>query len=490
MVLALAAGCAPPPTALHVVVESSLRTPADFGVLALEVFRPGSPDVLRAEALSGDQLSAPPYRFNLLSGPSTPPGTALLVRAAALQGTRRVAEVSAVETLVAGEVRTLVLALGALPLDGGGTSDAGSPDAGSPDAGNPPAGSPDAGSPDSGRPDAGAPDAGAPDAGARDAGAPDAGAPDAGLACTTDPPCGAGRYCHAVNRICVDQQPKGASCGAGNECLTGFCADGVCCDSACGGACDACNAAGMAGTCLLSPPGAPGSPSCGLYTCPGNTASCATTCGGGLTCASGITCNAPTCTPKISTLKDDFADNALDSGKWTAWSDGAGAVATETNGRLEVRLTSSPLYAGFRSVARYDLTGSSASVQLAAVGNQGLATLETVLFLVADGTHHISIIVGAGTVLAEVRTGLNTYSQYGTRTYSATNTKYLRIREAGGTIFWETSADNVTWSAFGTRLVSNLGFPVTNLRVEPAAGTYDVEPGLSTSLSSFEAMNP
>ncbi|MCG5053594.1 MAG: hypothetical protein KA712_11590 [Myxococcales bacterium] len=52
---------------------------------------------------------------------------------------------------------------------------------------------------------------------------------------------------------------KGAACGAASECQSGFCADGVCCESACTGACQACNLQGSMGSCLPTPAGqAPG----------------------------------------------------------------------------------------------------------------------------------------------------------------------------------------------------------------------------------------
>ena len=46
---------------------------------------------------------------------------------------------------------------------------------------------------------------------------------------------------------------QGSACTAGSECLSSNCIDGVCCDSACGGACQACTAvkkgSGTDGTC-------------------------------------------------------------------------------------------------------------------------------------------------------------------------------------------------------------------------------------------------
>ena len=41
----------------------------------------------------------------------------------------------------------------------------------------------------------------------------------------------------------------GLSCSSGSQCSTGFCVDGVCCDTACNGGCGACNLPGKVGTC-------------------------------------------------------------------------------------------------------------------------------------------------------------------------------------------------------------------------------------------------
>jgi len=38
--------------------------------------------------------------------------------------------------------------------------------------------------------------------------------------------------------------PTGQGCTAGNQCETGFCSDGICCESACSGVCLTCAGAG------------------------------------------------------------------------------------------------------------------------------------------------------------------------------------------------------------------------------------------------------
>ncbi|HEY0708400.1 MAG TPA: hypothetical protein VGG33_16455, partial [Polyangia bacterium] len=51
-------------------------------------------------------------------------------------------------------------------------------------------------------------------------------------------------------------KPLGARCGCNEECSSNQCVDGVCCNSACTGTCQACNVAGRAGTCSPLPDGA------------------------------------------------------------------------------------------------------------------------------------------------------------------------------------------------------------------------------------------
>jgi hypothetical protein len=71
-------------------------------------------------------------------------------------------------------------------------------------------------------------------------------------ACTADANCLAPNVCNANS--CGKKMP-GASCSTGTECLSSFCAQGVCCDKACDGACQSCALPGMLGTCTNVPTG-------------------------------------------------------------------------------------------------------------------------------------------------------------------------------------------------------------------------------------------
>jgi hypothetical protein len=65
--------------------------------------------------------------------------------------------------------------------------------------------------------------------------------------CSVDADCVASAYCEGTT--CVSRKAGGAACTSDSACVTGHCADGVCCDTACSGSCDSCNQSGSIGTC-------------------------------------------------------------------------------------------------------------------------------------------------------------------------------------------------------------------------------------------------
>ena len=66
--------------------------------------------------------------------------------------------------------------------------------------------------------------------------------------------CATGNVCTGAS---CGLKPPGAICGLGTECKSGFCAQGVCCNSACTGACMACNLSATAGLCTAVADNAP-----------------------------------------------------------------------------------------------------------------------------------------------------------------------------------------------------------------------------------------
>ena len=99
--------------------------------------------------------------------------------------------------------------------------------------------------------------------------------------CSTDTDCVAGSFCNG-ERQCVGDLPNGESCTHGGQCTSGFCPDGVCCNSACDATCQACNVSGSVGTCTVEPD---------LSTCGGGNVCCSGSC---QTCCSSAQCATPT----------------------------------------------------------------------------------------------------------------------------------------------------------------------------------------------------
>jgi hypothetical protein len=118
----------------------------------------------------------------------------------------------------------------------------------------------------------------------------------------------------------VEVDDGGVACTASSECSSGFCVDGVCCDSACDGACEACDLPSSLGACVPTPNGsAPRGkrPACGDGACAG-------TCGGvdrtkctNLPDAT-ITCAAATCADATHAASARSCDGAGTCGATTS----------------------------------------------------------------------------------------------------------------------------------------------------------------------------
>jgi hypothetical protein len=97
----------------------------------------------------------------------------------------------------------------------------------------------------------------------------------------------------------------GDACATNGDCASLHCADGLCCDVECTGACAACSVAAGAqadGVCTISPAGAEGSPSCAPLTCNGVAIDCVA-CAHDSDCASGKYCAVDgSCQAKKATL--------------------------------------------------------------------------------------------------------------------------------------------------------------------------------------------
>lgn len=103
------------------------------------------------------------------------------------------------------------------------------------------------------------------------------------------------RVTQAHSLVAEFKKARAGQCASSADCGSGFCVDGLCCDRACGGQCEACDVAGMEGTCtpvVAGPPHA-SHPSCGTYVCAPQ--GCLTSCRTDSDCIAGSICAAGSC---------------------------------------------------------------------------------------------------------------------------------------------------------------------------------------------------
>jgi hypothetical protein len=122
-------------------------------------------------------------------------------------------------------------------------------------------------------------------------------------ACKVDGDCGTTGYC-AADGTCVGKKARATTCADARECSSDFCVDGVCCDQACSGQCQACGEPGSAGTCIA----AKGKPRAPRVDCAGS----GTTCGGQCDGVNIAACAYPTADQSCGTGCADAKHQACD----------------------------------------------------------------------------------------------------------------------------------------------------------------------------------
>ena len=118
----------------------------------------------------------------------------------------------------------------------------------------------------------------------------------AGDQCVIDADCDdPSLYCAAG--LCRPLGRPGASCTDTAQCSTGYCVDGVCCEEACLGQCEACDVAGSSGICSAVPEGS--TPRGGRMPCASDGSECGGTCDGerrdGCAYPTDVVCREPSC---------------------------------------------------------------------------------------------------------------------------------------------------------------------------------------------------
>jgi hypothetical protein len=83
--------------------------------------------------------------------------------------------------------------------------------------------------------------------------------------CTQDSDCQATDFCNLNIAKCVPRHVDGTTCAMGNECKTGFCYSGVCCNTTCGDSTQSCNNPGNVGKCQCTGHACPNGVACVLF---------------------------------------------------------------------------------------------------------------------------------------------------------------------------------------------------------------------------------
>lgn len=176
---------------------------------------------------------------------------------------------------------------------------------------------------------------------------------------------------------------------------------------------------------------------------------------------------------KAHTLTDNFNDNSTNTTLWSPF-----GQVQEANQRLEVRPdgNTSPSYAGYGSVNRYDLTNSSIQVEVVQVlfPVPGLQTLVQVLI---DGNNSVYLDADSGWLNCFQLVG-GVYTRLGRVPYDAQSHRWWRLREYQGVTYWEVSPNGREW----TTLVSKpdpLDLSLVGLVIQAGAYQRIPAPGMA-----------
>lgn len=175
----------------------------------------------------------------------------------------------------------------------------------------------------------------------------------------------------------------------------------------------------------------------------------------------------PAALSPASNLADPLTGGSINSALWTA----SGTVAWSQYGVTLASTAGQTVYSSIASAAQWNLTGSAIYVELAAAGNQSLASWEATLAAYKDSSDGVYLNVSGGNLVAQQQVA-GTFSGVGQVPYSAAAMGWLRIRESAGTVYWGYSADGKTWTDFASKADP---VSLSSVTVELSAGTYNAE---------------
>jgi hypothetical protein len=147
--------------------------------------------------------------------------------------------------------------------------------------------------------------------------------------CTATAGCSTDYFCSVG--VCVPRRAMGSTCMLSEECSSGHCADGFCCNTSCEDSCDACNLQNTRGTCTVVAAGYEGVPACAPYRC-STEPECPGSCKLDQDCASGHFCEGSVCkSPPVIDAGGTGGGGGPDAGAG-GHSTGAGCGCSGTDG--------------------------------------------------------------------------------------------------------------------------------------------------------------
>lgn len=166
--------------------------------------------------------------------------------------------------------------------------------------------------------------------------------------------------------------------------------------------------------------------------------------------------------PAVATLQDALDDSALDPNLWKVASQVGGTVTETTSLSLAPSASTDAASLLVESKGLYTLVDSSALVRVDEAVNAGGYVSEQ-FSLKRDGNNKVYWHAEGGTLSARVKVA-GAATTLAAFPYSATEHRWLRLRESAGTVYWETSADGIGWTQRASQGVASL-FPLDSMIV-------------------------